>query len=278
MQHWISTSAAALVIGSALAFPVGPAAAQRTMNDGGQTPAQSEQGGRGQARGAAAESRGGQPMTESRGGARVQSSMERGQTRAQARTGAEIRGGARADAGTRGEASFRERGTATTSRASRDNITTSRTSRDFDNRRFVQRDREFVDRDRGFVDRNRSLVDRDVRSRSSATYDDRRLNRRYVRGGTFAADGTDATYVRGGTRSFAYDDEPVLYRSYGDTGYVYGPRYYNSYAYDGPAYGGGLFAYDGDTYMDNSLYLNADYDNTYSPVLNRAPCTCAAYR
>jgi hypothetical protein len=164
----------------------------------------------------------------------------------------------------------------------------SRTSRDLDNRRFVQRDRgfvdrdrRFVDRDRGFVDRNRSFVDRDVRSGSFATYDDRGLNRRYVRGGTFATDGTDATYVRGGGRSFAYrsyDDEPVLNRAYGDTGFIYGPRYYNNYAYDGPAYGGGLFTYDGDTYMDNSLYLNADYDTTYSPVMNRAPCTCATYR
>ena len=282
MQHWISTSAVALVIGSALTFPVGPAAAQRTMNDGGQAPpAQSDQGNGGaQSRSNAAESRGRSMSQSERGGMQSGANVERGQAGAQARTGAEFRGSGRADTSARGEASFQGRGTATT-RMSRE---TSRTSRDrIDNQRFVQRDRfverdRFADRDRGFVDRDRRFVDRDVRSRSSATYDDRQLNRRYVRGRTLATDGTDATYVRGGTRSFAYrsfDDEPVLHRAYGDTGYAYGPRFSDSYAYDGPVYGGGLFAYDGDTYMDNSLYLNADYDSTYSPVLNRAPCTCA---
>jgi hypothetical protein len=259
MKHWISTSAAALVIGSALAFPVGPAAAQKATKEVAPAQFNSDQGGRGQVRGAAAESRGRQSMTESRGGTR-------------------------ANTGMRGEASFRDRGAVTTSRISRDNTTMSRTSRDNTTMSRTSRDldnRRLVQRDRGFVDRDRSFVDHDVRGRSFATYGDRRLNRRYVRGGTYAADGTDAIYVRGGARPFAYgsyDDEPTLYRAYGDTGYSYGPRTYDNYAYDGPVYGGGLFAYGGDTYMDNSLYLNADDDTTYSPVLNRAPCTCATYR
>jgi hypothetical protein len=291
-MHWISTSAAALVIGSAVAFPVGPAAAQKAVNEGGRMQVRSDQDGRGQARGAAAaESRGAQSMRESRGGAmRSESNMERGQAQAQARTSTEIRGGARADTGPRGEASVRQR----------DSVTTLRTSRDVDNRRVVDRDRGFVDRDRrfvdrdrgfanrGFVDRDRRFVDRDMRSGSFATYDDRRLNRRYVRGRTFASDGTDVRYVDG-TRSFAYrsyDNEPILHRTYGDRGYAYPPSYssFGLYAdadvdYGTPAYRG-LYAYGGDAYLDNSLYLSAD-DDTYMstyPVVNRAPLAGPACR